>query len=238
MLRCKVAPPTGSCLHREAKPLTFLLVSAQGVLHTASVLRLPETQSGGADRSWAEEGASFLMSGLRRDVKMGLLNLTWLAFSLWEYSWEIHNGMEIIWAETTLGKEVRVWNEKRKSRSVTPALQTSIFQIFTVGPFISPQLTMFKNIKIFDFPYRYANCLCVLTWSRGCVALAAPWHVTACTFSLGRAAVLDSFCSQSPSERWTFARVCLKWSACFLRKCEWVRGGGLLSFPFFLRTNS
>lgn len=76
MLWCKVAPPTGSCLHREAKPLTFLLVSAQGVLPTHSALRLPETQSGGADRSWAEEGASFLMSGLRRGVKVGLLNLT------------------------------------------------------------------------------------------------------------------------------------------------------------------
>lgn len=50
VLQCRAAPqapPTGSYLHREAKLLTFVLMSAGGVLPTHCVLELSETQSRG-----------------------------------------------------------------------------------------------------------------------------------------------------------------------------------------------
>lgn len=44
-----MAPPTGSCLHKEAKLLTFVHMSAGGVLntHCSALPERPEVQSGG-----------------------------------------------------------------------------------------------------------------------------------------------------------------------------------------------
>lgn len=74
MFQCTVAPlapPTGSCLHREAKLLTFLLMTAGGVPLTHCVLKLLETQQGG--RQDLGRGDRFLMSQLGRGIKVGLL---------------------------------------------------------------------------------------------------------------------------------------------------------------------
>lgn len=69
-----LAPPTGSCQHREAKLPTFRLMSVGGVLPTHCVLELSETQSGGRQDLGVEggRGGRFLMSPLGRVIKVGL----------------------------------------------------------------------------------------------------------------------------------------------------------------------
>lgn len=99
--------------------------------------------------------------------------------------------------------------------------------------FISPQPTTFKNVKIFDFPYRYANCLCVLTWSRGCVALAAPRHVTACTFLLGPYSSIRQFLLSQSIGALNLRSCLFEIIGLFSQKVRVSTGGGLLSFPFF-----
>lgn len=106
-----LAPPTGSCLHREVKLLTFLLMTAGEVCtHPNREPELSETQQGG--RRDLGRGDRLLMSQLGRGVKRwAIWSRADVEFSLCDNSWEIHSRMEIIWAETTLGREVRVWNE-------------------------------------------------------------------------------------------------------------------------------
>lgn len=98
-----LAPPTGSCLHREAKLLTLLLMTAGGVLPTHSFQRRCE----GAERIWGREADGWCHS---LGVALRWAFSSYTEFSLSDYSWEIHSRMEIIWAETTLDKKVRAWN--------------------------------------------------------------------------------------------------------------------------------
>lgn len=68
-----LAPPTGSCLHREAKLLTFLLMTTGGVPLTHCELELSETQRG--VRQDLGRGDRVLVSRPGRGIKVGLLKL-------------------------------------------------------------------------------------------------------------------------------------------------------------------
>lgn len=158
------------------------------------------TLCAGAFRDAARGQTGFRWRGQISDVtawawhyKVGLLKLHRWSFSLCDYSWEIHSRMEIIWAEATLGKEVRAWSEmlaKWEEKPVCHTCSANFWFFLIVMPVVlslqqcchslplkvlERTWNMFCVLNVF---IQMVNCLCVLTWNGGCVAL---WHVWACT---------------------------------------------------------
>lgn len=97
-------------------------------LHTQYAKALPDAGCQRADgiREWRKKWAAEV-TGWGVALRWVLLKIDWLAFSLFLYSWVMAQQNGNYLSRATWGQEVRAWNEKRKSRSVTPALNSPLF---------------------------------------------------------------------------------------------------------------
>lgn len=178
-VHCSSSGPT----HRfmwEAKPPTFLLMSAGGVLPTHCVLEHSETQSGGRKDLGVEggRGGRFLMSQLGRVIKVGLFGAELIgSYSVWQLIGDTQqNGNNLSRADLRQrGKSTKWKEEKQVCHTCSHKLCfLSAHNVISTG--------QHRPLHKMLLCHTYLSLCFDLTQRVCCVA--APWHVWACAFWL------------------------------------------------------